>query len=175
MLAMPFSAIGAFLALTLTGTTLTILAMIGFIMLLGLVTKNSILLVDFANRSRAMTDDLNEAILRAGRLRLRPILMTSLTVILGSLPAAIGLGQGAGLRQGLATVVVGGMITSTLLTLVIIPVAYNLVESARSGIARWRERRQQRSEERKESDDERSRPASGQEQTSERRRHEARS
>lgn len=175
MLAMPFSAIGAFLALTLTGTTLTILAMIGFIMLLGLVTKNSILLVDFANRSREMTDDLNEAILRAGRLRLRPILMTSLTVILGSLPAAIGLGQGAGLRQGLATVIVGGMITSTLLTLVIIPVAYNLVESARLGIARRRERRRQRAEEHKQSDEARPRPAAGQEQSTERRRHEARS
>ncbi len=175
MLAMPFSAIGAFLALTLTGTTLTILAMIGFIMLLGLVTKNSILLVDFANRSRAMTDDLNEAILRAGRLRLRPILMTSLTVILGSLPAAIGLGEGTGLRQGLATVVVGGMITSTLLTLVIIPVAYNLVESARLGITHWRERRRQRSEERQQSDEERARPAASQEQAGERCGHEARS
>jgi len=175
MLAMPFSAIGAFLALTLTGTTLTILAMIGFIMLLGLVTKNSIMLVDFANRSREMTDDLNEAILRAGRLRLRPILMTSLTVILGSLPAAIGLGEGAGLRQGLATVVVGGMITSTLLTLLIIPVAYNLVESARLGIARRRERRRQRSEERKQSGEAHPRPAVGREQSTERRGHEARS
>lgn len=149
MLAMPLSAIGAFLALKITGTTLTILAMIGFIMLLGLVTKNSILLVDFTNMARERGANVHDAIVQGGRLRLRPILMTSLSVILGSLPAAIAFGEGGGLRRGLAIVVVGGMISATLLTLVIIPVAYSLLAGAVERVKAWRSRRRERKQQRR--------------------------
>ncbi len=138
MLALPMSAVGAFLALTITDTTLTLVAMIGFIMLIGLVVKNSILLVDFINQRRREGRELSPAIVQGSVLRLRPILMTSLSVILGSLPAAIGFGAGTTLRSGLAIVVIGGMITSTLLTLFIVPVAYSLLESAKARVARWR-------------------------------------
>ncbi len=138
MLALPMSAVGAFLALTITDTTLTLVAMIGFIMLIGLVVKNSILLVDFINQRRQEGRELYPAILQGSALRLRPILMTSLSVILGSLPAAIGFGAGTTLRSGLAIVVIGGMITSTLLTLFIVPVAYSLLETAKARVARWR-------------------------------------
>jgi HAE1 family hydrophobic/amphiphilic exporter-1 len=143
MIAMPFSFIGAFLALRLTGIELTIFGMIGMVLLLGLVTKNSILLVDFTNRLYRAGMDKNAAITRAGGVRLRPILMTSIAIMMGNLPAAIGLGEGAELRRGLATIVIGGLITSTLLTLLFVPVAYSLLESATrrtQQLLRWRPR-----------------------------------
>jgi HAE1 family hydrophobic/amphiphilic exporter-1 len=129
MLAMPLCFIGAFLALSLTRVELTIFGMIGFVMLLGLAVKNSILLVDFTNQLFRSGMEKNKAIERASAVRLRPILMTSAAIILGSLPAAIGFGEGGGLRRALAVVLIGGMITSTLLTLVVVPVAYSLLES----------------------------------------------
>ena len=138
MLAMPLSFIGAFLAMRLAGLELDIIAMIGLLMLLGLVVKNSILLVDFANKLRADGVEKHAALVQAGATRLRPILMTSITVIAGNVPAAIGLGDGAELRRGLGTAVIGGMITSTLLTLVLVPAAYSLLDSA---LARLRARR----------------------------------
>jgi hydrophobic/amphiphilic exporter-1 (mainly G- bacteria), HAE1 family len=138
MLAMPLSFIGAFLALVITGRELDILAMIGMLMLLGLVVKNSILLVDLTNTLRATGMEKHAAIAQAGAQRLRPILMTSLTIIFGVLPAAVGFGYGAALRQTLATVVIGGMITSTLLTLLLVPTAYSLLDSALSWIGRRR-------------------------------------
>jgi HAE1 family hydrophobic/amphiphilic exporter-1 len=141
MLAMPLSFIGAFLGLRLTGIELTVFGMIGMVLLLGLVTKNSILLVDFTNRLRRSGFDKNGAIIRAGGIRLRPILMTSIAILMGNLPAAIGFGEGAELRQGLATIVIGGLITSTLLTLLFVPVAYSLLESFTGRVSRvlaWR-------------------------------------
>jgi HAE1 family hydrophobic/amphiphilic exporter-1 len=129
MIAMPLSFIGAFMALRLTGIELTIFGMIGMVLLLGLVTKNSILLVDFTNRLARSGMEKDQAIIRAGGVRLRPILMTSIAILMGNLPAAIGLGEGAELRRGLATIVIGGLITSTLLTLLFVPVAYSLLES----------------------------------------------
>lgn len=128
MLALPLSLLGAFLALLITGIPFDLTAMIGIIMLFGLVTKNGILLVDFANRMkrRGLTSD--EAMLTAGPIRLRPVLMTSLALILGSLPVAIGLGSGGSFRQPLALVVIGGLITSTILTLLIVPTAYSLLD-----------------------------------------------
>ena len=128
MLAMPLSFLGAFVALWLTGQDLNIVAMIGMLMLLGVVVKNSILLVEFTNQLRRAGMPIRAALERAGAVRLRAVLMTAITLILGSMPAAVGLGEGAELRRGLATVVIGGVITSTFLTLLLVPTAYNLME-----------------------------------------------
>jgi HAE1 family hydrophobic/amphiphilic exporter-1 len=132
MLAMPFSFIGAFLALLLTGFDLDIIGMIGLIMLLGLVVKNSILLVDFTNRLRAAGMEKHAALERAGAVRLRPILMTTLALVVGSIPVAIGIGEGSEFRRGLSIVLIGGLITSMLLTLLVVPTAYSLLESLTS-------------------------------------------
>ncbi|MFV9502982.1 MAG: efflux RND transporter permease subunit [Oscillochloridaceae bacterium umkhey_bin13] len=134
MMAMPFSFIGAFLALRLLGVDLDITGMIGLIMLLGLVVKNSILLVDFTNRLRELGLHKHEALRLAGAIRLRPILMTALSLIAGALPTAIGLhvfgtGEGSEFRKGLAWVIIGGMTTSTLLTLLVVPTTYSLMDS----------------------------------------------
>lgn len=129
MLAMPFSFIGAFLALRLTNIDLDITGMIGLIMLLGLVTKNSILLVDFANRLRGVGLPKHAALEAAGAIRLRPILMTTLALVVGSLPIAIGIGEGTEFRRGLSIVLIGGLITSMVLTLLVVPTAYSLLES----------------------------------------------
>jgi HAE1 family hydrophobic/amphiphilic exporter-1 len=128
MLALPLSLLGAFLALLLTGISFDLTAMIGIILLFGLVTKNSILLVDFANRLRRQGMPRDQALLTAGPIRLRPVLMTSLSLILGALPVALGLGTGGSFRQPLALVVIGGLITSTMLTLLLVPVAYSLLD-----------------------------------------------
>jgi len=135
MLAMPFSFIGAFVALLVTGIELDITGMIGLIMLLGLVTKNSILLVDFANRLRQAGIEKNLAIEISGGVRLRPILMTTLAIVAGSIPTAAGIhlfgsGDGSEFRKGLATVLIGGLTTSMFLTLLVVPTAYSLLESA---------------------------------------------
>ena len=141
MMAMPFSFIGAFLGLILTGTDLDITGMIGLIMLLGLVTKNSILLVDFTNRLRRAGLEKHEALRVAGSVRLRPILMTTFAIVAGSMPVAFGLhifgtGQGGEFRRGLATVLIGGLLTSMVLTLFVVPAAYSLLESFTSRFGR---------------------------------------
>jgi HAE1 family hydrophobic/amphiphilic exporter-1 len=134
MMAMPFSFIGAFLALRLIGIDLDITGMIGLILLLGLVVKNSILLVDFTNRLRDLGMDKHAALRLAGAIRLRPILMTALSLIAGALPTALGIhvfgtGEGSEFRRGLAWVIIGGMTTSTILTLLVVPTVYSLSES----------------------------------------------
>ncbi len=134
MVAMPFSFIGAFLALRLVGLDLDITGMIGLIMLLGLVVKNSILLVDFTNRLRRAGLPKHAALELAGAVRLRPILMTTMALVAGSLPVAMGIhivgtGQGGEFRKGLATVLIGGLLTSMFLTLLVVPTAYSLMES----------------------------------------------
>jgi HAE1 family hydrophobic/amphiphilic exporter-1 len=141
MLAMPFSFIGAFVALLITGTELDITGMIGLIMLLGLVTKNSILLVDFTNRLRGAGIEKHTAIEVAGGVRLRPILMTTLAIVAGSIPTAAGIhifgsGDGGEFRKGLATVLIGGLLTSMFLTLLVVPVAYSLLESVTRRVQR---------------------------------------
>lgn len=128
MLSLPLSVGGAFGALALTGRTLNIFTMIGMIMLMGLVTKNAILLVDYTNLLRSRGLEKTEALLAAGPVRLRPILMTTFSTIAGMIPIAIGLGAGSETRAPLGTCVVGGMLTSTLLTLVVIPVMYSLMD-----------------------------------------------
>ncbi len=134
MLSLPFSFIGAIGALLLTGRHLSILAMIGFIMLMGLVTKNAILLVDFAIRRHASGMPLREAIIEAGTIRLRPILMTTAAMIFGMLPIALARSLGSEARAPMAVAVIGGLTTSTLLTLVVVPVMFHLFESAKARV-----------------------------------------
>ncbi|MEM8533020.1 MAG: efflux RND transporter permease subunit [Chloroflexota bacterium] len=136
MLAMPFSFIGAFLALVITGIELDITGMIGLIMLLGLVVKNSILLVEFTNRLRESGMEKHAAIELAGAIRLRPILMTTLSLVAGAVPIAIGLGEGSEFRRGLSVVLIGGLLTSMFLTLLVVPVAYSLLDSTIQRILR---------------------------------------
>ena len=124
MLSLPLSLIGVLLALLLTNDTLNMMSMIGVIMLMGLVTKNAILLVDNANERRALGATRFDALVEAGRVRLRPILMTTLAMIFGMLPIAMAMGEGGGFRAPMARAVIGGLITSTLLTLIVVPVAY---------------------------------------------------
>ncbi len=135
MFTLPLALIGVFITLYLTGDTLNLLSMIGIITLMGLVTKNGILLIDFANQKRhSGVHSLKEALAEAGEIRLRPIIMTSLAAALGILPLAIGLGAGSELRAPMARAIVGGVITSTVLTLFVIPVAYTALEDAWSWI-----------------------------------------
>lgn len=124
MMSLPLSLIGVLLALLITGTTLNIFSIIGFIMLMGLVTKNAILLVDFTNQALRAGRSVREAILEAGQVRLRPILMTTMAMIFGMLPMAVGVGSGGEMLAPMGRAVIGGVITSTLLTLLIVPVLY---------------------------------------------------
>ncbi len=128
MLAQPLAVIGGVAALWLSGNTLNIFSMIGLVLLVGLVAKNSILLIDFTNQLRAEGADIDEALSRACPIRMRPVLMTSLTIIFALLPTALGLGRGSEMTIPMAVAVVGGMISSTLLTLVVVPAAYSLLE-----------------------------------------------
>ena len=123
----PLASIGVVATLWITDERISVVALIGVVLLAGIVVNNAILLVDTANRLRRDGLAKLDAIARAGALRLRPILMTTATTVLGLLPMAIGLGEGAELRAPMALVVVGGLLTSTLLTLVVIPVVYRLV------------------------------------------------
>lgn len=136
LLALPFAATGALVTLYLTGDTLNMMSLIGMILLTGLVKKNSIILVDAANRQRQAGLVPIEAVLKAGKDRLRPILMTSLACVAGAVPAAIGFGPGAETRAPMARGIIGGIVLSTLVTLVMVPVFYVLVERFR-GLFRW--------------------------------------
>jgi len=131
----PLALVGAVLALFLTGTTINIVAMIGVIMLAGIVVNNAIVLVDLINQLRADGLAIRDAILEAGSARLRPILMTSLTTALGLLPMALGFGEGAEVRTPMAITVIGGLSVSTLLTLVVIPVVYSLMDRRQHAVA----------------------------------------
>jgi HAE1 family hydrophobic/amphiphilic exporter-1 len=124
----PLALVGAVLALFVTGTTVNVVAFIGVIMLAGIVVNNAIVLVDLINQLRAQGKERFAAIMEAGEARLRPILMTSLTTALGLLPMALGLGEGAEVRTPMAITVIGGLVVSTLLTLVVIPVVYSVMD-----------------------------------------------
>ncbi|HUJ73338.1 MAG TPA: efflux RND transporter permease subunit, partial [bacterium] len=138
MLSLPLSAVGALGALALTGMTISIFTMIGFIMLMGLVTKNAILLVDYTNTLRNRDGmERNAALLKAGPTRLRPILMTTFAMIFGMLPIAVSHGAGSESRAPMAVAVIGGLITSTLLTLVVVPVIYTLLDDLQA-VGDWR-------------------------------------
>ncbi|MGE5145075.1 MAG: efflux RND transporter permease subunit, partial [Acidobacteriota bacterium] len=141
MLSLPLSLVGVMLALMLTRGTFNIMSMIGVIMLMGLVTKNAILLIDFANKARDKGSDRRKALIDAGELRLRPIVMMTLAMIFGMLPTALALGAGAEFRAPMAHAVIGGLITSTLLTLVVVPVVYTYLDDFGSWVGakvkRW--------------------------------------
>jgi len=136
MMSLPLSLIGVVLALLVSRSTLNIFSIIGFIMLMGLVTKNAILLVDFVNQERRDGKERREAVLSAGRVRLRPILMTTLAMIFGMIPLALGLGEGGEQRAPMGQAVIGGVITSGLLTLVVVPVIYTYLDD----LAAWAKR-----------------------------------
>jgi HAE1 family hydrophobic/amphiphilic exporter-1 len=138
MTAQPLAIVGGLFALWITGTSLNMVSMIGLILLMGLVAKNSILLVDLTNQLREQGRPTDAALLEACPVRLRPVLMTSLTVILALAPAALGLGAGADVNGPMAIAVIGGMISSTLLTLGVVPAVYSLVDQ---GLQRLRARR----------------------------------
>jgi HAE1 family hydrophobic/amphiphilic exporter-1 len=131
MFSVPLGFIGVIWALFITGNTLSVISFIGIIMMVGIVVSNAILIVDYTNRLRNEGVELRDAIVRAGRIRLRPILMTTLTTTCGLIPMALGLGEGAEAYASLAIAVIGGLLVSTLLTLVFIPTLYLIVESWR--------------------------------------------
>jgi HAE1 family hydrophobic/amphiphilic exporter-1 len=134
LLALPFSVTGAFIALRITGISLNIYSMIGMLLLMGIVKKNSILLVDFTNQRRREGLDVRQALLDACPLRLRPILMTSVATITAAIPAAAALGPGAETTRPMAVVVIGGVLLSTMLTLVVVPCAYSLMSRLESRV-----------------------------------------
>ncbi|EQB64146.1 MAG: Cation/multidrug efflux pump [candidate division Zixibacteria bacterium RBG-1] len=127
LLSVPLALVGALISLFVFGQSLNIYSQIGLVMLIGLVTKNSILIVEFSNQLRERGTELFEAVMQASRIRLRPILMTSFAIIFGVLPIAIGLGAGGEARRPLGIAVVGGLMFSTFLTLVLVPVVYTLL------------------------------------------------
>ncbi len=137
MLSLPLSLVGVLLALLLTRSTLSMMSMIGVIMLMGLVTKNAILLVDNANEKRRSGMHRLNALIEAGAVRLRPIMMTTLAMIAGMLPIALALGEGGEFRAPMARAVIGGLITSTMLTLIVVPVAYSYLDD----LGNWLKRR----------------------------------
>ena len=138
MLSLPMSLLGAFLGLLLFGSSISIMSLIGIVMLMGLVTKNAILLIDFAKQEMGRGTARGDALVKASSVRLRPIIMTTAAMIFGMLPLALGIGPGAELRAGIARAVIGGLITSTVLTLVVVPVVYSLLDDLTK---KWRKQK----------------------------------
>jgi len=136
MASLPMSLIGVMLAMLVTGSTLNLMSMIGVIMLMGIVAKNAILLIDFAKQAEANGMTREEAIVEAGGVRLRPIVMTSVAIIAGMIPVAIGSGEGGDFRAPLGRAVIGGVITSTVLTLLVIPTFYDIITNWRDAVIR---------------------------------------
>lgn len=134
MFTMPTAVSGAILSLAITGKSLSVSSFLGIIMLMGIVVANAIVLIDYLKQLRDRGMEKNEAIIEAGRVRLRPILMTSLSTILAMLPLALGLGEGASTMAPMAIVVVGGLLLSTVLTLVLVPVVYSIFDDWRSRV-----------------------------------------
>ena len=132
MLSIPCGVIGAFAALALTGKAVNIIAFIGLIMLDGLISKNGTLLIDYTNTLVKRGLPLREALLEAGVTRLRPILMTSVTMIVGMMPLALSLGASSEIRSGMAVVLIGGLVTSTIFTPLLLPVVYTLIDELRT-------------------------------------------
>jgi HAE1 family hydrophobic/amphiphilic exporter-1 len=136
LFSLPLAVVGAFGLLTLTGNTLNMLSMIGLILLTGLVGKNAILLVDYTNTLRKRGLARNQALLEAGPTRLRPILMTTSALVLAMSPIALKLGEGSEWRAPMAVTVIGGLLTSTLLTLVLIPAVYTIIDDFTGRLSR---------------------------------------
>jgi HAE1 family hydrophobic/amphiphilic exporter-1 len=132
MFSIPLAFTGGFIALLLTGQTLDVIAMLGFIMLAGLIVNNGIVLIDYINQARREGMAKKEAIVDAGRTRLRPILMTALTTILAMLTSAVGLGDGSEMMRPMAITIIGGLVYGTLLTLIVIPCIYDAFNREKS-------------------------------------------
>jgi HAE1 family hydrophobic/amphiphilic exporter-1 len=128
MLSLPLAIVGALLLMFIAGSKISIVSLIGIVLLMGLVTKNAILLIDFAKQQRRKGMNRHDALLTAGPIRLRPILMTTLAMIFGMLPLAFGIGPGAEFRAPMAIAIIGGLISSTLLTLVVVPIVYTILD-----------------------------------------------
>ncbi len=137
LFSIPVAVIGALFALALSGESLTIYAIIGMLMLIGLVAKNAILLVDFTNKLRDEGRTIKEALIEAGKERLRPILMTTFAMIFGMLPIALASGAGADVKNGLAWVIIGGLTTSLLLTLILVPAVYMSLEKYKEKLMKY--------------------------------------
>lgn len=137
MASLPLALIGVMLALLVTRSTLNLFSMIGLVMLMGLVTKNAILLVDYANHMRKTGVSTAEALLQAGLVRMRPIMMTTAAMVFGMLPLALALEEGGELQASMGRAIIGGVITSTLLTLIVVPVLYSFLDD----LAAWTKRR----------------------------------
>ncbi len=131
LLALPLAMTGAFAALAMTGKSIDIFSLIGIVMLMGVVAKNSILLVDYTNQLMDEGMERTQALIKAGRVRLRPIIMTSLALIAGTLPIAIGLNEASAQRTSMGTAIIGGLISSTLLTLIVVPAAFGYIDDFR--------------------------------------------
>lgn len=136
LISLPLSLVGVVLILKATGDTINIMSLIGVMLLVGIVAKNAILLIDFAKWAHEKGKPLREALIEAGRIRLRPIMMTTIALIAGMLPVALGAGEGADFRAPLGRAVIGGVITSTILTLLVIPTVYEILIEMRGGLAR---------------------------------------
>jgi HAE1 family hydrophobic/amphiphilic exporter-1 len=132
LMAVPLAVVGAILGLLFMGEGVNTMSLIGGVILVGIVVNDSIVKVDFINQARDQGMVLRDAILEAGRVRLRPIIMTTVTTVLGLTPMALGWGRGADLRAPLAIAVIGGLLVATLLTLIVVPVVYSLAEGVRS-------------------------------------------
>jgi len=135
LFAIPMAAIGAFLALNLSLNHLTLFAQLGLIMLMGLVTKNAILIVDFTNQLKAQGKYYKEALIIAGKERMRPILMTTLAMAIGMLPIALAQGTASEWKNGLAWVIIGGLLSSMILTVYLVPMVYYVVDRMKEKIA----------------------------------------
>jgi HAE1 family hydrophobic/amphiphilic exporter-1 len=141
MFALPVAVVGAFIGLAVTGNTINLLVMIGLIVLMGLVGKNGILLVDYTNTLRKQGLSRTEALLEAGPTRLRPILMTTMALVIGLLPLAAKIHEGSEIWAGIGAAIIGGMISSTLLSLIVVPTMYTFFDDLQGGILRlwsWR-------------------------------------
>jgi HAE1 family hydrophobic/amphiphilic exporter-1 len=146
MFSLPLATIGAFPALYLTGRPIGVSALIGFLMLIGIVVTNAIVLLDLVERLRSEGHPTKEALIEGGKTRVRPILMTAIATILALVPLAAGVNEGSIIAAELGTVVIGGLFSSTFLTLLVVPVVYSLVDGARVGVAGWFARRRTSSE-----------------------------
>src|SRR5690606_34181595 len=146
LLSVPLGLVGAILALWVFGTGINTVSLIGIVILVGIVDNNAVVMIDFINHARSEGASIHDAILEAGRARLRPIVMTTLTTMLAIMPMMLGLGAGAGLQAPLAIAVFGGLFSATALTLLVIPLVYEAISGLQMALSRRREPNKLRAE-----------------------------
>jgi HAE1 family hydrophobic/amphiphilic exporter-1 len=138
LLAVPLSTLGAAVALWVTGGGINVVSLIGMVVLIGIVDNDAVVKIDFINQMRARGHSVRQSILEAGHARLRPILINTITAVLGLTPMALGIGAGGQLQAPMAVAVLGGLCSATVLTLIVIPVAYSVIEELRERVAQRR-------------------------------------